>query len=55
LNGKANGYGEYFFKSGKSTGSVYKGNWENGKMNGHGELISASGNIYRGNYENGKK
>lgn len=39
-------YGVIAFKG----GSLYEGNWDNDKANGHGQLIHANGEYYVGNF-----
>jgi hypothetical protein len=48
INGKFNGYGELYLKSGKK----YEGKFENGKLNGYGRLIDLFGIIcYEGTFK----
>ena len=48
LNGKFNGYGELYFKSGKKL----EGKFDNGKLNGYGRLIDLFGVIcYEGTFK----
>lgn len=55
LNGKRDGYGEYFW----TFGDVYKGYWKNDDWNGYGERTYAAGRgdmsgvIEKGRWENG--
>lgn len=45
------GYGEYYWNDGK----IYKGNWENNKMNGEGEFFWPSKKSFKGTYKDDKK
>ena len=48
-NGKRKGYGLY-----RTRDYEYKGNWENGMMNGIGELAWFDGKKYDGNFRDNK-
>lgn len=50
-NNKPNGYGKEFYGDGIS---YRKGNWEDGKMNGHGERKIGFASIITGNFRNGE-
>ena len=54
-NGKAHGYCEYYYNSGDSKGTVYKGDFFDSKMHGQAEMMSNKGVWYLGQFVNSAK
>lgn len=51
LQKQKSGYGKMQWKNGSKAGSVYRGEWRDGVMQGKGHLVCANGDVFEGQFE----